>query len=116
MQAAVTAVEKKSKSALARTERLCEASVDSVRRGAATSLAAEARRLEGLLGEYTTCFAKEVSVPLSCKGEETAAPCDEVGSGSLHSHAAAWHPCALPPLQPSKGRALMHEKASAVHE
>lgn len=93
MQAALTAVEKKSKSALARTERLCEASVDSVRRGAAASLDAEAQRLEGLLSEHATRFAKEAPVPCLSNEEAMAAPHDEVGSSSWHSHAAAWLPC-----------------------
>ena len=54
MQAALTAMDKKCKNALARSERLCEASIDSVRRGAAASIAAEAARLEGLLTGCTT--------------------------------------------------------------
>ena len=76
MQAALNAVEKKSKSALARTERLCEASMDSVRRGAAASLAMEARRLEGLLSGHAARFVEEASVSPLAKEEERY---DQVG-------------------------------------
>ena len=93
MQASLTAVEKKSKSALARTERLCEASMDSVRRGAAASLAMESRRLEGLLSGHATRFAEKASVPPLPKEEELAAPHNQVGSTSLHSHTSVSHPC-----------------------
>ena len=79
MQAALTAVEKRSKSALARTERLCEASVDSVRRGAAASLATEARRLEGLLTGHATRFAEEAAVPRLGTEQDMVVPLNEVG-------------------------------------
>ncbi len=83
MQAALTAVEKRSKSALARTERLCEASVDSVRRGAAASLATEARRLEGLLSGPATRFAEEAALPSLGTGQCMASTLDEVRSAHL---------------------------------
>lgn len=56
-QAALTAMEKRSKNALARTERMCEATMDSVRTGAAASLATEVRRLEGMLTGHAVQFA-----------------------------------------------------------
>ena len=83
MQAALTAVEKRSKSALARTERLCEASMDSVRRGAAASLATEARRLEGLLSGQVTRFAEGAAVPLVGTGQDMGVLFDEVGPYSM---------------------------------
>lgn len=49
MQAALNGMEKRWKSKHAATERLFEASMDSARRSAAVPLAAEVRRLEGLL-------------------------------------------------------------------
>ena len=88
MQAALHALEKRSKGALARTERLCEASVDSVRRGAAASLATEARRLEGLLSCHATRFGDEAHVFSSGAEPDLAAPQDEVGIPMWLHHAA----------------------------
>ena len=121
MQAALHALEKRSKGALARTERLCEASVDSVRRGAAASLATEARRLEGLLSCHATRFEDEAHVFSSGADPDMAGPKDEVGIPAWLSHAAvggdirdsygfvasesvgAWHqPC--PPWGSAAGR------------
>jgi hypothetical protein len=91
MQAALTAMDKKCKKALARSEGLCEASIDSVRRGAAASIAAEAARLEGLL---TGCAARSADVAFldsSGQQQDPAPMHDEVHmavhtSHFLHTH------------------------------
>lgn len=91
MQAALTAMDKKCKNALARSERLCEASIDGVRRGAAASIAAEATRLEGLLTGCTTRSADMAFLDSSGQQQDAAPAHHEVHLAAQPSHFLQTH-------------------------
>jgi hypothetical protein len=84
MQAALTSMDKKCKNALAQSERLCEMSIDSVRRGAAASLAAEAARLESLLTGCGDRSANMAALDSSDKHQDAASMHDEVHPKHTH--------------------------------
>jgi len=79
LQAALTAMAKRSKNALARTERMCEATMDSMRTGAAASLATEVRRLEGMLTGHALRFAEVSPAGPSTQKHHIPILHDEVG-------------------------------------